>query len=105
MGKKLKILCKLPWTRIIVYANGDFKHCCYQAKPVANINDGSFDEVWNNNNSIKIREAILNGELDETFCICVKTIGHIPNFYDKNPHIPIEKTEKKNSISLPVIHE
>ena len=86
-------LCSFPWTRILVFSDGSFKHCCYMTRPVGNIDDGSFIDVWNNENSQQIRKAILSGQLDKEFCICEQTIGHIPANDDPEPHIRIKEVK------------
>jgi hypothetical protein len=54
-------ICKLPWQKIVMYANGDVYNCCW-AKPFANIDDfDSFEDLWNCKNLQNIRSELLNG--------------------------------------------
>jgi len=75
-----KPLCTKPWTRLYVTTDGNCWNCCFQVKPFYIVKKDSppFEEVWNNTNIQRIRDALLKGEMPSEFCDCLNKRGSIP---------------------------
>ncbi len=50
--------CVAPWGDLTVNVNGSAAICCGGARPAGNLNELSFDEVWNHPGRVKIRETV-----------------------------------------------
>jgi radical SAM protein with 4Fe4S-binding SPASM domain len=55
--------CVLPWDNANVLANGDIKPCCWCRGNIGNLNDASFEDIWNGEKIVELRKNILEGEI------------------------------------------
>lgn len=55
--------CTSPWRTALVNSNGDVHACCHGSKPLGNINDQNFSEIWNGPNFQSLRQHILEGRV------------------------------------------
>ena len=63
--------CSLPFTNLVVYANGDVGVCCmdYDAKlVVGNIKDNKLKDIWFGPVAQEIRESMENNQLIKPLC-------------------------------------
>lgn len=61
--------CNFPWNRIIVSLLGDVRFCCFSSVILGNLKKNSFEEVWNSEKAIKIRDSMNKGIIPEN-CKC-----------------------------------
>ncbi len=73
-----KISCSLPWRGFLVEVDGSIKCCCFQKKPLGNLNDHTFAEIWNGKDFQALRKAV-HEENYRAFCL------------QDCPHVPKEK--------------
>lgn len=51
--------CQRPWTGLYVENNGYVKVCCFDVDPIGNLDDQSFDEIWNGPLARELRRSFL----------------------------------------------
>lgn len=51
--------CQRPWTGLYVENNGYVKVCCFDVKPIGNLDEQSFDEIWNGALARELRRSFL----------------------------------------------
>jgi len=73
--------CTLPWTKIWIEDGTMVKNCCYQVGAVGDLSKYTFDEIWNGEVQIAVRQHILEGRF-HPFCRCHEKVGSIPNHFD-----------------------
>lgn len=57
-------LCDVPWLGTsIVQSDGSVNFCCFSSTTVGNVNEQSFQEIWNGSAMIEIRESLSQGRL------------------------------------------
>ena len=62
--------CSHLWTSLSVRWDGSVLPCCFdffQGYVLGNTNSSSIDEIWNSESMIKLREAMLNGDVDSSY--------------------------------------
>lgn len=59
--KNDKFFCKFPWEHIFLDSDGSVYNCCWQSKPIGNLKDSPFWEIWNGDIIKSIRESTFNG--------------------------------------------
>ena len=57
-GSKYPLACSAPWFRVSIYANGDVRPCCWYPWALGNLNNNSFQEIWNGNAYQQMRRRI-----------------------------------------------
>lgn len=62
----------MPWIHFHIGNNGTAKACCVANIPFGNINDQSFEEIWNGKPIQKLREKFAAGEKDKRCAQCYK---------------------------------
>ncbi len=60
-AKNSSTFCPLPFTHIASKTDGDTKLCC-RSRKIGNINENSFEEIWNGDNYKRVRRQLLNSE-------------------------------------------
>lgn len=61
-----KMYCTKPWNNVFIETNGDVYFCCFSGRPegkIGNLKKNSFEEIWNDEESMKIRRDIMKGEI------------------------------------------
>ena len=63
--------CRQPWSFVEVHQNGDIWNCCpsWITKPIGNILEQSWEEVWNG----KVAQEYRQSMLDSSFKNCIET--------------------------------
>ncbi|GAF73325.1 unnamed protein product [marine sediment metagenome] len=56
-------ICIFPWRDVLIRTNGDVLFCCHMGKPLGNLREKSFREIWNSPLAQEIRECIVRGQL------------------------------------------
>ena len=57
-------LCDVPWLGTsIVQSDGSVNFCCFSSTTVGNVNEQSFQEIWNGSAMHEIRESLSQGHL------------------------------------------
>ncbi|MDB4088088.1 twitch domain-containing radical SAM protein [Flavobacteriales bacterium] len=67
-----KPYCLMPWIHYHVSDNGKVKACCIANIPLGNVNDDSFEEIWNGESIKNLRTKFLKGEIDKRCSGCYK---------------------------------
>ena len=67
----MKPYCLMPWIHFHVGNNGTAKACCVANIPFGNINENSFDEIWNGKAINTLREKFLNNQPDNRCANCI----------------------------------
>lgn len=65
-----KPICKSPWQHVFIDSDGRVSFCCEQNKYFGNLNEQSFDEIWNGVQANQFRNDMLLNEYDEICCNC-----------------------------------
>ena len=55
--------CRAPWEWSVITTNGDVLPCCFGAPPVGNLNDTSFEEIWNGGEMQALRQALSENRM------------------------------------------
>lgn len=66
--KKPYNACNLPWIGCLVSADGAVRPCCWLKWGVGNLNEGSFEEIWNGPEMQELRAAVISGRVNPQFC-------------------------------------
>lgn len=69
--------CRAPWEWSLITTNGEVLPCCYGAPPVGNLNDSSFDEIWNGAAMQSLRKSLSENRIPKA-CekgICKYVLG------------------------------
>ena len=70
------ITCMGLWGQATVRPNGDVSVCCFTYKPIlGNLNNNSFEEIWNSARAGELRELVKSGAYIDAPCIGCDT-GH-----------------------------
>ncbi len=62
-------LCPFPWSYMMILPDGFVRTCCYNVTRLGNINESSFDEIWNGEKYIALRSALVNGDYESSGCV------------------------------------
>lgn len=67
-------ICKRPWDNVLIGIDGKVRFCCHASNGrksvLGNLNDSSFEEIWNGQAARRIRRAFLNGEIPDECKAC-----------------------------------
>ncbi|MCA8969614.1 MAG: radical SAM protein [Planctomycetes bacterium] len=66
--------CSKPWTSMLVMTNGDVFNCCWQDRPIGNMNHASAWDIWNSTTLQEIRESTAAGVPHKK---CVNSRGNL----------------------------
>ena len=73
----LRKTCREPWERAMVQYSGDVWPCCYITESFGNLNEETFDAIWNNAQYGALREA-LSGDEPPLKCVNCPEYGWEP---------------------------
>ena len=68
--------CSKPWSELCIYADGSVSPCCAfigRKIPLANVNDHSIKEIWENENMKRVRKGIENDSPLKACDVCLKS--------------------------------
>jgi MoaA/NifB/PqqE/SkfB family radical SAM enzyme len=57
--------CQMPWAGLMVESDGNAKVCCYESPHVGNLNDQTFEEIWNGAPIVALRRSFVDGRPPE----------------------------------------
>jgi|SRR5580658_2083088 MoaA/NifB/PqqE/SkfB family radical SAM enzyme len=90
--------CRAPWEWALVSTDGDVRPCCFAPGTLGNLNQASFDEIWNGKEMQRLRGDLLAGVVnricDKAVCKYVKNTeanavaGAGPGVSDARPNSP-----------------
>jgi MoaA/NifB/PqqE/SkfB family radical SAM enzyme len=55
--------CVFPWKNANILANGEVKPCCWCKGDIGNLNEETFEEIWNGTKMVELREHILEDKI------------------------------------------
>ena len=64
--------CLMPWIHFHLGHKGQVNACCVANIPYGNINQQSFDEIWNSTEINKLRAQFAKGEKDSRCAVCIQ---------------------------------
>ncbi len=67
-----KIYCTEPFRTVFVRANGDVRTCCNSPLILGNLNEQSFDEIWNGEAYQNLRRLVYEEPYNQSCLACVK---------------------------------
>jgi len=72
LAKKSETFCIYPWIHQYVGTTGDVKPCCVYLhdSELGNLKNNTLAEIWNNNETKKLRLKLLNGEEENSCAHC-----------------------------------
>lgn len=56
-------VCPEPWVSAVIGQNGDVYFCCSNSVRLGNLNEQSFDEIWNGDAARELRASFIRGEM------------------------------------------
>ena len=62
--------CQMPWTGLMVESDGNTKVCCFTSPYVGNLNEQSFEEIWNGEPIKELRKSFIEGRPPEGCANC-----------------------------------
>lgn len=68
--------CQRPWTGLMVESDGNCRVCCFTSPFVGNLNQQSFDEIWNGEPLQELRRSFLDGTPPEGCRTCFIFMQH-----------------------------
>lgn len=68
---KKQPFCLMPWIHYHVGDKGMAKACCVANIPYGNVNEQSFDSIWNGEAINRIRDRFMKGEPDSRCGVCL----------------------------------
>jgi MoaA/NifB/PqqE/SkfB family radical SAM enzyme len=74
--------CRAPWEWALVTTSGQVRPCCFARGTVGNLNDSSFEEIWNGPKIQALRQDMLAGRVNR---VC----RDAPCKYVQNTQVPI----------------
>lgn len=55
--------CRAPWEWSLIATNGEVLPCCFGAPPVGNLNESSFEEIWNGEAMQSLRKSLSENRI------------------------------------------
>jgi radical SAM protein with 4Fe4S-binding SPASM domain len=62
--------CTRPWTGLYVENDGYVRVCCFEAPAIGNLDEQSFEEIWNGPHAQHLRRSFLEGKPPEACANC-----------------------------------
>ena len=72
-------LCTAPWESFTLAANGDVRLCCHYQKVMGSTLRSSFEDVWNGQTYIDVRESLCTGRYEDLCARCLETSSFMPD--------------------------
>jgi hypothetical protein len=71
--------CTAPWESFTLGANGEVRLCCHYQKVMGSTLTASFEDVWNGQTYIDVRESLCTGHYEELCARCLETSSFMPD--------------------------
>jgi hypothetical protein len=71
--------CTAPWESFTLAANGDVRLCCHYQKVMGSTLRSSFEDVWNGQTYIDMRESLCTGKYEDLCARCLETSSFMPD--------------------------
>jgi MoaA/NifB/PqqE/SkfB family radical SAM enzyme len=72
-------LCTAPWESFTLAANGDVRLCCNYQKVMGSALRSSFEDVWNGQLYLEMRESLCTGRYEDLCARCLDSGGFMPD--------------------------
>ena len=63
-------VCRMPWEGLMVESDGSVKNCCFNGPYIGNLNEQSFEEVWNGEPVQELRRSFVEDRPPEGCLNC-----------------------------------
>ena len=71
--------CTAPWESFTLGANGEVRLCCHYQKVMGSTLKASFEDVWNGQTYIDVRESLCTGHYEDLCARCLETSSFMPD--------------------------
>jgi MoaA/NifB/PqqE/SkfB family radical SAM enzyme len=71
--------CTAPWESFTLGANGDVRLCCHYQKVMGSTLKSSFEDVWNGQTYLDVRESLCTGHYEDLCARCLETSSFMPD--------------------------
>ena len=71
--------CTAPWESFTLGANGDVRLCCHYQKVMGSTLTSSFEDVWNGQTYLDVRESLCTGHYEDLCARCLETSSFMPD--------------------------
>jgi MoaA/NifB/PqqE/SkfB family radical SAM enzyme len=71
--------CTAPWESFTLGANGDVRLCCHYQKVMGSTLSASFEDVWNGQTYLDVRESLCTGQYEELCARCLESSSFMPD--------------------------
>ena len=72
-------VCTAPWESFTLGANGEVRLCCHYQKVMGSTLKASFEDVWNGQTYIDVRESLCTGHYEDLCARCLETSSFMPD--------------------------
>lgn len=72
-------VCTAPWESFTLGANGEVRLCCHYQKVMGSTLKSSFEDVWNGQTYIDVRESLCTGHYEDLCARCLETSSFMPD--------------------------
>ncbi len=92
----------MPWLHLHIGNNGTAKACCIANIPFGNINEQSFDEIWNGKEINELREKFLQNQPDKRCANCINREAGGATSYRQETHEKFKDFDITKENQLPI---
>jgi len=71
--------CTAPWESFTLGANGEVRLCCHYQKVMGSTLTASFEDVWNGQTYLDVRESLCTGHYEDLCARCLETSSFMPD--------------------------
>ncbi|MEO5821215.1 MAG: radical SAM protein [Vicinamibacteraceae bacterium] len=72
-------VCTAPWESFTLGANGEVRLCCHYQKVMGSTLKASFEDVWNGQTYLDVRESLCTGHYEDLCARCLETSSFMPD--------------------------
>ena len=72
-------VCTAPWESFTLGANGEVRLCCHYQKVMGSTLTSSFEDVWNGQTYLDVRESLCTGNYEDLCARCLETSSFMPD--------------------------
>lgn len=72
-------VCTAPWESFTLGANGEVRLCCHYQKVMGSTLQSSFEDVWNGQTYLDVRESLCTGHYEDLCARCLETSSFMPD--------------------------
>ncbi|WP_321515938.1 twitch domain-containing radical SAM protein [Marinifilum fragile] len=94
--------CLMPWIHYHVGNAGKVKACCVANIPYGDCNTQNFNDIWNGEAIISVREQFMKGESDNRCCVCQRLEAAGGKSIRQETHEKYGELFERNHSQLPI---